>query len=600
MLPRNWAIATEARTDTDGIAADPVVDTDAVDIPVDDTTDPVVEVTDDLPADTMPDAEVSEADIADQAIDADMDTGDRLASDISDLQVIHSVVSDSIGDGGAEESARRVIDVAVESFCKRWDIPHVKVGNESLSSSKMIRTRVACESIGEAITKGFAALVAWIKEICKKIGAWFKGLFTLVGKLESRLKGLEAVIDHLGDKNGKFSVGGNENLHFNGKVDPDAIANYASRMGDHTKSMVQDTVDTIWVQRSDLISKYRDGGLTKLKAMWAWDKSLYTTVKRIIADYGLDEKAYKGVCPMPGENYLFMFEHEGKTRVQYIHGKIVADKNSIALPAKDKLVAALKAAATYVHLYKERTSDSHEFVTKLESLESMLETAVKAQSDAKEAGAKEVMQESVKNLRQTLANSQSIQRGMVAGLRAGALGLLDYVSAGVHAYGTIGKAASANDKADAAAHSDSKELVAVEAHSGSVVDPFANIEPGTKLYKTQPATSTQIKAAEHQLNRKFADSYVAYISKYGAVSFGSTELTGLNVSKHCNVVEMTEQEMKLNNDFPKDAIVLENIGMEGSFMLINTAGHVYQWPDGRGAEKYNSLNEYVQARLKHK
>lgn len=459
MLPRNWAIATEARTDTDGIAADPVVDTDAVDIPVDDTTDPVVEVTDDIPADTMPDAEVSEADIADQAIDTDMTEGDRLASDISDLQTIHSVVADSIGDGGAEESARRVIDVAVESFCKRWDIPHVKVGNESLSTSKMIRTRVACESIGEAITKGFAALVAWIKEICKKIGAWFKGLFTLVGKLESRLKGLEAVIDHLGDKNGKFSVDGNENLHFNGKVDPDAIAKYADRMVDHTKTMVQDTVDTIWVQRSDLISKYRDGGLTKLKALWVWEKSLYSTVKRIMADYGLDEKAYKGVCPMPGENYLFMFEHEGKTKIQYIHGKIVTDKNSVTRPTKDKLVDALKAAANYTRLYKERTGESHEFVTKLESLEGMLESAVKAQSEAKEDGAKEIMQESVKNLRQTLANSQSIQRGMIAGLRAGALGLLDYVSAGVHAYGTTGKAAPANDKADAPTHSDSKELV---------------------------------------------------------------------------------------------------------------------------------------------
>lgn len=454
MLPRNWIVAKEARDDTspevdelntpdvdDAVANDP----ESTATPLDDDT----EVT--------PDADATTADMADQAIDVDMAEGDRLASDISDLQTIHSVVADSIGDGGAEESARRVIDVAVESFCKRWDIPHVKVGNESLSSSKMIRTRVACESIGEAITKGFTALVAWIKEICKKIGAWFKGLFTLVAKLESRLKGLEAVIDHLGDKDGKFSVDSNDNLHFNGKVDPDAIAKYADRMADHTKTMVQDTVDTIWVQRSDLISKYRDGGLTKLKAMWAWEKSLYATVKRIMADYGLDEKAYKGVCPMPGENYLFMFEHEGKTKIQYIHGKIVTDKNSVTRPTKDKLVDALKAAALYTRLYKERTGESHEFVTKLESLEGMLESAVKAQHDAKEDGAKEIMQESVKNLRVTLANSQSIQRGMVAGLRAGAVGLLDYVAAGVHAYGTVGKSAPT---AETTAHSDSKELVA--------------------------------------------------------------------------------------------------------------------------------------------
>ena len=454
MLPRNWIVAKEARDDTspevdelntpdvdDAVANDP----ESTATPLDDDT----EVT--------PDADATTADMADQAIDVDMAEGDRLASDISDLQTIHSVVADSIGDGGAEESARRVIDVAVESFCKRWDIPHVKVGNESLSTSKMIRTRVACESIGEAIAKGFTALVAWIREICKKIGAWFKGLFTLVAKLESRLKGLEAVIGHLGDKDGKFAINGNTNLYFNGKLDPEAITKYADRMVDHTKTMIQDTVDTIWVQRADLVSKYRDGGLTKLKAMWAWEKSLYATVKRIMASHNLDEKAYKGVCPMPGENYLFMFELDGQTKVQFIRSTLVADKYSPGCPTKDKLADALKAAATYTRLYKERTGESHEFVHKLEALEGMLESAVKAQHDAKDDGAKEIMQESIKNLRATLANSQSIQRGMVAGLRAGAVGLLDYVAAGVHAYGTVGKSAPA---AETTAHSDSKELVA--------------------------------------------------------------------------------------------------------------------------------------------
>ena len=447
MLPRNWTVAKEAREDTPD-QIDPVTAGDATELNADVSPADIEpeQDADNIPesevADETPDAELTTADMADGEIDQAMANGDRLASDISDLQTIHSVVADSIGDGGAEESARRVIDVAVESFCKRWDIPHVKVATESFSSSKMLRTRVACESIVEAISKGFNALITWIREICKKIATWFKGLFSLTTRLESRVKSLESVIDHLGDKDGKFSIDGNENIYFNGVPDVDAIIKYVGKMNDHTKMMVADTVDTIWVQRADLLRHWRDGFKEKLNLTWVWEKTLYRTVSKIIEDYGLDVKAYRGVCPMPGENYLFMFEHEGQTKIQYIHGVRPSEKHEAERPTKENLKEALEAAAAYVKMYKERIAESHEFVHKLTTLEAMLEQTVKASKDAKDDNTKELFQQSIKNLRQVIANSQSIQRGMVAGLRSGAVGLLDYVTAGVKSYGTVGKSSN--------------------------------------------------------------------------------------------------------------------------------------------------------------
>ncbi|MGI6387150.1 MAG: SMI1/KNR4 family protein [Desulfomonilia bacterium] len=47
------------------------------------------------------------------------------------------------------------------------------------------------------------------------------------------------------------------------------------------------------------------------------------------------------------------------------------------------------------------------------------------------------------------------------------------------------------------------------------------------MYKTRGASDELIAEAERQLNLRFAEDYKEYLSLFGAISFGSTELTGL-------------------------------------------------------------------------
>ncbi len=126
---------------------------------------------------------------------------------------------------------------------------------------------------------------------------------------------------------------------------------------------------------------------------------------------------------------------------------------------------------------------------------------------------------------------------------------------------------------------------------------FKEIKKKYKLYKTKGASGKLIREAERQLNRKFADDYKKYLSKYGAISFGPYELTGLNVDSYANVVTVTLKEMQRNKDFPKDAIVLENTGNEGLLILQNSDGEVYEWKDGQKGKTYRNLEEYLRSKI---
>ncbi|MDD2468306.1 MAG: SMI1/KNR4 family protein [Desulfobulbus sp.] len=123
------------------------------------------------------------------------------------------------------------------------------------------------------------------------------------------------------------------------------------------------------------------------------------------------------------------------------------------------------------------------------------------------------------------------------------------------------------------------------------------IEEKFNLYKTKGASGELIEEAERQLNLKFADDYKEYLSLFGEISFGSTELTGLNVDSYANVVSVTLKEIQRNKAFPKGSIVLENTGIEGLLILQKEDGEVYEWIDGEKKNAFPNLKAYLESRI---
>ena len=130
-----------------------------------------------------------------------------------------------------------------------------------------------------------------------------------------------------------------------------------------------------------------------------------------------------------------------------------------------------------------------------------------------------------------------------------------------------------------------------------MLNAFNKIIEKFKLYKTVGASEELILEAERQLNLKFAEDYKEYLSIYGTISFGSTELTGLNIDSYANVVSVTLKEEQRDKYFPRDSIVLENIGIEGLLILQQKDGEVYEWQNGEKGAIFEDLNQYLESKI---
>lgn len=87
------------------------------------------------------------------------------------------------------------------------------------------------------------------------------------------------------------------------------------------------------------------------------------------------------------------------------------------------------------------------------------------------------------------------------------------------------------------------------------------------LYHGQGAAKEAVVEAEKRLGLCFADDYREYVSAYGIVSGKGIELTGIVCGKRLNVADVTLQERKLSDEFPKDMYVIENLGIDGLLLL---------------------------------
>ena len=105
----------------------------------------------------------------------------------------------------------------------------------------------------------------------------------------------------------------------------------------------------------------------------------------------------------------------------------------------------------------------------------------------------------------------------------------------------------------------------------------------------------QVTEAEHKLSRKFAPAYVDFLTKYGCVSVASLELIGLGGPKHLDVVNNTLELIAVDRHFPKNAVAIENVGIDGVYMLIDDTGRVFQYPNGKS--QYRDLQSYINAAI---
>lgn len=116
-----------------------------------------------VPSETV-EAELVEVEGLDRQVCELAKDGERLGQDINGLEGTEEVVAGSLEDGGINESAARMVNVATEHFCERWNIPIQRVATESFATgSRYQATKVANESLSETVSAGWEKFKTWVK-----------------------------------------------------------------------------------------------------------------------------------------------------------------------------------------------------------------------------------------------------------------------------------------------------------------------------------------------------------------------------------------------------------------------------------------------------
>ena len=103
----------------------------------------------------------------------------------------------------------------------------------------------------------------------------------------------------------------------------------------------------------------------------------------------------------------------------------------------------------------------------------------------------------------------------------------------------------------------------------------------------------QVNDAQDELGLKFPDEYVKYVREFGCVDFGAREWTGLNIKGRLNTVDATKKEMSVNADFPKGYFILEDIGIDAKYIIVNEKGEVYMLQYEKKTYLCGSISEYL-------
>jgi len=94
----------------------------------------------------------------------------------------------------------------------------------------------------------------------------------------------------------------------------------------------------------------------------------------------------------------------------------------------------------------------------------------------------------------------------------------------------------------------------------------------------RPAKENEISAAEQALGIHFSEEYKTYLSEFGLIASGATEIYGLGVpaASHLNILSAIEP-LREGKEYPQQAVPLCDIGDGYYFLYDNGQSKILTW-----------------------
>ena len=371
----------------------------------------------------------------DQSVSELVDDGEELASDTEQLEEYADAVEKGAEEGGMDETAARVVDVAVESIAVKWGIKRTKIGAENFSGSmKAQSTKVALESIGETIKTMWKKFVAWIGEIIAKVKDFWLKYHNAGKSMKKRAEKLYQRIDKgLGQKDkSEISGGWTSNLLVDGKIDVDYVISSGASAGKDVQSIAQAT--DINLDKSGKVIRGMANAPVVLDASGAAQfVELGKKTSKNLGDALPNGAVSVKVGAIPGGAYIVAYNKDDVGYVKLVTvGENSGDKKT-PTPDESKMKAAIKAIEQYGDALETSLKDFRKANEKLKTLQDAAKDAADKLEEVKAEG-KDGARKSLAVANAAVSSYTAAQRAATTFLKNGGQGLIGYVTAGIGAY----------------------------------------------------------------------------------------------------------------------------------------------------------------------
>lgn len=369
----------------------------------------------------------------DQQVSELVDDGEELVGDTEQLEQYQEAVEQGAEAGGMDETAARVVDVAVEAIATKWGIRRSKIGVENFAGGMRAQsTKVAVESIGETIKGMWKTFITWIREIIAKVKDFWLKYFNAGKSMKARAEKLYQRLDKgLGAKDkSEISGGWASNLVVNGVVNPSFVIDAAASAGKSVSEMGR-LISLVVDEAGKAVSA--EGKITSNSAEQITKLPMGEKTSKKIAEMLPSGASKTEAIAIPGGGYLISYT---KNDIPFVSFKTFSEKvgdKKIATPDEALMKKAIKAIEQYGDALETSLKDFRKANEALTKLESDAEAASKKFDEAKSEG-KEGARAALNAANAAVSSYTHTQRAATAFLKNGGQGLIGYVTAGIGAH----------------------------------------------------------------------------------------------------------------------------------------------------------------------
>lgn len=107
------------------------------------------------------------------------------------------------------------------------------------------------------------------------------------------------------------------------------------------------------------------------------------------------------------------------------------------------------------------------------------------------------------------------------------------------------------------------------------------------------ADEEKIKAYQDKLGFVFPSAYLDFVKKFGNLTYNGRIVLGVSDSEEEDTYKTTMSLLRDIPAFPEGMIVIENVGVDNNFLLLDSDGSVYRYAPGSLKRLYNNFDSYI-------